>query len=103
LFHSALAAGGVQRVGAKPHWNTETRICVLSKDKNPEATVMETDRNELIRQRAYAIWEKDGRPQGKHEEHWQQASKETHGLEDAPKIVKKPAHVAPAGKKDRKR
>jgi hypothetical protein len=24
-----------------------------------------------------------------------------HGLEDAPKIVKEPAHVAPAGKKEK--
>ena len=64
---------------------------------------METDRKDLIKQRAYAIWEREGRPHGKHEEHWREASEEMHGLEDAPKIVKKPAHVAPAGKKEDKR
>jgi hypothetical protein len=63
---------------------------------------METDRNDLIKQRAYAIWEKEGRPDGKHDEHWKRASDEMHGLEDAPKIVKKPHHVAPAGKKEKK-
>jgi hypothetical protein len=66
---------------------------------------MKTDRHDdLIKQRAYAIWEKEGRPHGKHDEHWRQASEEMHGLEDAPKIVKKkPTHVAPAGKKESKR
>jgi hypothetical protein len=64
---------------------------------------MEVDRNELIKQRAYAIWEREGRPHGKHEEHWRKAAEEMHGLEDAPKIVKKPVHLAPAGKKDDKR
>lgn len=67
-----------------------------------ETRDMESDRTDLIKQRAYAIWEKEGRPHGKDEEHWRQASEEMHGLEDAPKIVKKPAHVAPAGKKDKK-
>ena len=61
---------------------------------------MGADRNDLIRQRAYAIWEQEGRPHGKDEEHWRRASEEMHGLEDAPKIVKEPHHVAPAGKKD---
>jgi hypothetical protein len=63
---------------------------------------MDTDRNELIKQRAYAIWEQEGRPHGRDEEHWKRALQEMHGLEDAPKIVKKPAHVAPAGKKEEK-
>lgn len=63
---------------------------------------METDRKELIKQRAYAIWEQEGRPHGRHEEHWTRASEEMHGLEDAPKTSKKPAHVAPAGKKQEK-
>jgi hypothetical protein len=63
---------------------------------------MNADRKELIKQRAYAIWEQEGRPHGRHEEHWKRASEEMHGLEDAPKIVRKPAHVAPAGKKEEK-
>jgi hypothetical protein len=64
---------------------------------------MEIDRSDLIKQRAYAIWEREGRPHGKHEEHWRKAAEEMHGLEDTPKIVKKPVHLAPAGKKDDKR
>jgi len=35
---------------------------------------MDQDR---ISQRAYAIWEKAGKPDGAHEEHWEQACRET--------------------------
>ena len=35
-----------------------------------------TERDELIRQRAYALWEASGRQDGQHEAHWQQASEE---------------------------
>ena len=44
-----------------------------------------------IRQRAYAIWEAEGRPQGREWSHWAQASEE---------ILKAPmsAAVAPAAK-----
>lgn len=41
------------------------------------------DREELIRRRAYAIWEQEGRPEGQDKRHWEQASCEmTRG--DAP-------------------
>ena len=29
-----------------------------------------------IRQRAYELWEKDGRPEGRHAEHWERARRE---------------------------
>lgn len=32
--------------------------------------------HERIRQRAHEIWEEEGRPDGKHEEHWRQAAEE---------------------------
>ena len=31
---------------------------------------------ERIRQRAHEIWEREGRPEGRHEEHWAQAHRE---------------------------
>jgi hypothetical protein len=31
---------------------------------------------ERIKQRAYEIWEGEGRPEGRHDEHWQQAKGE---------------------------
>jgi len=34
------------------------------------------DRDELIRRRAYAIWENEGRPEGDDRRHWDQASRE---------------------------
>jgi hypothetical protein len=34
---------------------------------------MGADRHEKIRQRAYEIWEREGRPEGQHERHWHQA------------------------------
>lgn len=37
------------------------------------------DREERIRQRAHAIWEAEGRPEGRHEAHWQQARAEIEG------------------------
>lgn len=34
---------------------------------------MVDDREEQRRQKAYALWEEEGRPEGRHEAHWQQA------------------------------
>ncbi|WP_345892638.1 DUF2934 domain-containing protein [Sinorhizobium meliloti] len=34
------------------------------------------EREERIRQRAYEVWEKDGKRHGDHERHWQQAADE---------------------------
>jgi hypothetical protein len=37
---------------------------------------MDEDRERRIRERAHDIWEREGRPHGRHEEHWRQASQE---------------------------
>lgn len=37
---------------------------------------MEHDREEQIRKRAYEIWEREGRKEGSHEDHWEQAERE---------------------------
>ena len=37
---------------------------------------MTTEREDRIRQRAHQLWEEQGRPEGRHDEHWQQASSE---------------------------
>jgi hypothetical protein len=34
------------------------------------------DRQERIRRRAHEIWEREGRPDGQHEAHWQKAAQE---------------------------
>jgi hypothetical protein len=37
---------------------------------------MDDDRNRRVQSRAYALWEQEGRPHGRHEEHWRQAEQE---------------------------
>lgn len=38
--------------------------------------MQQKNRDEYIRERAYQIWEKEGRPDGHHDRHWQQAAEE---------------------------
>jgi hypothetical protein len=40
---------------------------------SPGASV---DRQEAIRARAHAIWEHEGQPEGRHEDHWAQAERD---------------------------
>ena len=35
-----------------------------------------SDREQRIRDRAHALWEQEGRPEGRHNEHWERASRE---------------------------
>jgi Protein of unknown function (DUF2934) len=37
--------------------------------------------HERIRRRAHEIWEREGRPEGRHEEHWTQARREVEAEE----------------------
>ena len=37
---------------------------------------MGNDWNKWLQERAYALWESDNRPDGRHEEHWRQAEGE---------------------------
>jgi hypothetical protein len=37
---------------------------------------MDSDRERRVRERAYAIWEREGRPQGREAEHWLEAERE---------------------------
>ncbi len=46
-----------------------------------------TDREEKIRQHAYGIWEKEGYPHGRDEDHWHRAVRE---------VTEEPAAAAPA-------
>jgi hypothetical protein len=43
------------------------------------------DRDQGIRERAYAIWEEEGRPEGKHLQHWLRAEAETDADAEQPK------------------
>jgi hypothetical protein len=37
------------------------------------------DREKLIKERAYSLWETEGNPDGRHEDHWVQAEQEIDG------------------------
>ena len=39
------------------------------------------DRNERIRAKAHELWEREGRPEGRHEAHWEQAMREIEAAE----------------------
>jgi len=55
-----------------------------------------SDWPERIRQRAQAIWEREGRPEGRHEHHWREAEKEIAAEEFATAAArKKPAASKP--------
>jgi hypothetical protein len=60
--------------------------CHLSKGH----IIVNDERQEWISKRAYGLWEAEGRPQGKDEDHWDQAARERADLEK----VALPEHAA---------
>jgi hypothetical protein len=47
------------------------------------------DLQQRIRERAQAIWEREGRPEGRHDEHWRQAENEINAESDAASVERK--------------
>lgn len=48
---------------------------------------MENEWTKWLHERAYAFWESDNRPEGRHDEHWRRAEEELRqvdGRQDAP-------------------
>jgi hypothetical protein len=66
---------------------------------------MTADREQRIRDRAHQIWQDEGCPEGRADEHWAQAEREVAEAAPAPKpdkapaVKKAPAAKAPAAKK----
>ena len=57
-------------------------------------------REQAIRERAYALWEKDGRPEGRSLAHWSQAEaeiaiKQPAAAPNKPKLAKSPRRRKP--------
>ena len=50
---------------------------------------MDTGKHEHIARRAYAFWQAEGQPDGRHEEHWQHAVREIEAAESANSAVKR--------------
>jgi hypothetical protein len=66
---------------------------------------MRDDREQWLRQRAYAIWEDEGHPNGRDREHWEKAERElaANGAPDInPDNTSAPSEPAPV-KKPRRR
>jgi hypothetical protein len=71
---------------------------------------MDEDKAQRVRDRAYAIWESEGRPDDRHADHWTQAEQD---LEADPKVKPPPATIdgydtapadaAPPAKRTRKK
>jgi hypothetical protein len=61
---------------------------------------MPDDRDEIIRRRAYALWEAEGRPEGREREHWQQAESESGGFAEAQAGFGGPEVPGPEGQPD---
>ena len=61
-----------------------------------------TDRRAMIRARAHAIWEEEGRPDGKHLEHWLQAKRliAAEGLRGAAGVLVTHPETAPPAMND---
>jgi len=57
---------------------------------------MNGDQEERIRARAHAIWEGEGRPEGREHEHWEQARRELEG-EDGGEQLAGATNAAGAG------
>lgn len=60
----------------------------------------DSDREELIRRRAYAIWEQEGRPDGQHQRHWEQAAREMQGSETQGPETQGPETQGPETQRD---
>ena len=44
---------------------------------------MNSEKQRLVEERAYALWEAEGRLHGKHEEHWHRAARDVEAEESA--------------------
>jgi hypothetical protein len=65
---------------------------------------MDSEKYKRIERRAYAVWEAEGQPHGKHEEHWQLAAREIEAEEGSsiPEKRKPKRGSASSGRKKKK-
>ena len=57
----------------------------------------------LIRERAYAIWEREGRPEGRERQHWEQAAREILAAGEPARTTSQKAKPGKAASKGRSR
>ena len=61
---------------------------------------MNSEKQRQIEQRAYALWQAEGRPHGKHEEHWRRAAREIEAEETAARGREAPSAELPKGRRE---
>ncbi len=64
-----------------------------------EIAMQLTRQDTIIRERAYAIWEREGRPDGREWDHWVQAASELQGSATAIAITAQQSSARPSGRK----
>jgi len=67
--------------------------------------LMDVERHQRIEQRAYAFWQAEGQPHGRHDEHWQRAARQIAAEEAVPvpeKRKKRQASASQGRKKSKK-
>ena len=50
---------------------------------------MDAEKHEQIAKRAYALWQAEGQPDGRHEEHWYYAAREIAAADSTSSVVKR--------------
>jgi hypothetical protein len=50
---------------------------------------MDREKHEQIAQRAYALWQAEGQPNGRHEEHWSRAAREIAAADSTNAAIKR--------------
>jgi hypothetical protein len=74
----------IRSAGAKPKRSkaagasaaTKARASRAAGDKPAASARHESDLQQRIQQRAYQLWESEGRPEGREQAHWQEAQRE---------------------------
>ncbi len=64
---------------------------------------MQEDRSKKVEERAHGIWESEGRPDGKHDEHWKRAEQELSEGEKHSEVSETPSTTASSGSEKRRR
>ena len=67
------------RATKKASGNGATQPEMTQSSSKPVSSVFNGDFEEQVRRRAYEIYESQGRPHGRDQEHWQQAEAEVRG------------------------
>ena len=64
---------------------------------------MQEDRSKKVEERAHGIWESEGRPDGKHDEHWKRAEQELSEGEKQSETSKARSSAASGGTEKKRR